>query len=72
VRSGISINFDIIDYFQYFNIRVKEKQGYVIIGGKPVKKQDVDTELILRERVMSDYLLEKFGKKSIAGVRGPK
>jgi hypothetical protein len=28
--------------------------------------------LILRERVMSDYLLEKFGKKSIAGVRGPK
>lgn len=69
VRKGINISFDIINYFQGFNIRVKEKQGYVIINGKSVRKEEVDTELIARERIMAKYLLEVFGKTSIASVR---
>lgn len=70
VRKGVDITFDIINYFDGFNINIKERAGVVLFGTKIVRKEDVDTELIKRRRIMCRYLIETYGKRSIASPRG--
>lgn len=70
-RFGIGLLFDVKQVIEGFNINyLKERKNVIIINNKEINISDYYTEMSLRRKLMINYLLENFGKKSIAKPRG--
>lgn len=70
---GINIKFSLFDYlYKRPSITEKGRNGKVIIRGKIYKLEDYDEELMEREKLIKEFLIEKLEGRQIAKVRGTK